>query len=180
MTEIGSVYGQALYDLAKSENLSEAIWQELHTLNHCFTMEEPDFIKLLSAPSLSKQERCQILDDSFRGKIQPYLLNFLKILTEKGYMRHFGDCCKAYHDYYNESHGILPVRVVTAVPMGPEQTEKLTAKLCAITGKTVELRCKVDPSLLGGVRLDYDGKQVDGTVKSRLDAVGKLLKNTQL
>ena len=179
MSQVASTYAQALYSLAREEGAEALFLNQLDVLQTAFS-QEPAFIGLLSAPELPKQERCQILDNSFRDQVHPYVLNFMKLLTEKGYMRHFGDCCKAYHDYYNENHGILPVRVVTAVPMGPEQTEKLTAKLCAITGKTVELRCKVDPSLLGGVRLDYDGKQVDGTVKSRLDAVGKLLKNTQL
>ena len=71
MTEVGNVYGQALYDLAKSEELTKVIFEQLQVLCHCFTVEEPDFIKLLGTPTLTKQERCQILDDSFRGKIQP-------------------------------------------------------------------------------------------------------------
>ena len=179
MSQLASTYAQALYGLAKEENADSQILSQLDALALSFA-QEPGFVRLLSAPELSKQERCQILDDSFREKVHPYVLNFMKLLTEKSYMRHFADCCKAYHDLYNEDHGILPVRVFTAVPMNAGQTEKLTAKLSSITGKTVELQCKIDPSLLGGVRLDYDGKRVDGTVKSRLDAVGQLLKNTQL
>ena len=88
MTEAGSVYGLALYDLAKSEGLTEQILKELDVLRQSFD-EEPAFLKLLSTPTLTKQERCDILDNSFRGKLQPYLLNFLKILTEKGYIRYF-------------------------------------------------------------------------------------------
>ena len=48
------------------------------------------------------------------------------------------------------------------------------------TGKTVDLINQVDPAVLGGVRLDYDGKRVDGTVQNRLDTIGSLLKNTVL
>lgn len=180
MTEVGSVYGQALYDLAKSEELTEAILKELDVLCHCFTVEEPGFIKLLSTPTLTKQERCQILDDSFKGKIQPYLLNFLKILTEKGYMRHFSDCCAAYRECYYHDNGILLVEAVTAVPLTPDQLERLTKKLIAITGKRIELRGRVDPKCIGGVRLDYDGKRLDDTVAHRLDAIRKTLKNTVL
>ena len=61
-----------------------------------------------------------------------------------------------------------------------QQAAKLSNKLAAITGKTIELQNRVDPGCLGGVRLDYDGKRVDGTVASRLDAVRSLLKNTVL
>lgn len=180
MTEIGSVYGRALYDLARSEDLDEPILGQLGVLHHCFTVEEPGFIKLLGTPSLTKQERCQILDDSFRGKIQPYLLNFLKILTEKGYIRHFSDCCTAYRECYYRDHDILLVEAVTAVPLSPDQLKRLTRKLTAVTGKTVELRGRVDPSVIGGIRLDYDGKRLDDTVAHRLSAVRSMLKNTVL
>lgn len=179
MTEAGNVYGLALYDLAKSEGLTEQILKELEVLRQSFTAE-PNFLKLLSTPALTKQERCAILNDSFRGRLQPYLLNFLKILTEKGYIRHFSHCCDAYRDIYNRDHGILPVTAVTAVAMTEDQQKRLTAKLEAITGKTVDLQSRIEPSCLGGVRLDYDGKRLDDTVAHRLDNVRNLLKNTVL
>ena len=179
MTQVGSVYGEALYTLAVEESLSDTIGAELSALEQAFRAE-PDFIRLLGIPNLSVQERCNILDDSFRGKIQPYVLNFLKILTEKGYMRHFFDCCKAYEACYNRDNGILPVTAITAVSLNPAQAEKLTAKLCQITGKQVNLLNRVDPQVLGGVRLDLGGKQLDDTVSHRLDAVRGLLMNTVL
>ena len=179
MTQVGSVYGEALYSLALEEALSAQILEEISVLAQSFRAE-PDFIRLLCTPNLSVQERCKILDDSFRSKLHPYVLNFLKILTEKGYMRHFFDCCKAYEDSYNRDNGILPVSAITAVSLNPAQAEKLTEKLCQITGKQVKLHNRVDPEVLGGVRLDYDGKRLDDTVSHRLDSIRDLLKNTVL
>ena len=83
MTEVGNVYGESLYELAKEENLTKLIGDQLAVLQQAFR-QEPDFIRLLSSPNLTKTERCQILDDSFRGRVHGYLLNFLKFLTEKG------------------------------------------------------------------------------------------------
>ena len=179
MTGVGSVYGEALYSLAREENLSQVILEQLNVLDGCFSAE-PDFIRLLCAPNLTKEERCRILDDSFRGKVQPYVLNFLKILTEKGYMRHFSQCVKACRELYNQDNGILPVTAVTAVPMTDKQVKALTMKLQQITGKRIELVRKLDPNVLGGIRLDYDGKRVDDTVAHRMDAVRNMLKNTVL
>lgn len=179
MTRIASVYAQALYDLAKDEGLSEEILAELRILSDAFA-KEPDFVRLLATPSLAKEERLNILDSSFAGKVQPYVLSFMKILTEKGYMRHFADCCAAYKEQYNEDHHILTVKAVTAVPIRSEQADRLAAKLKAITGKEIELSNVVDPSCLGGVRLDYDGKRVDDTLQHRLAAVHSMLKNTIL
>ncbi len=179
MTEAGSVYGESLYSLAKEENLSADILAELRVLQESFR-QEPQFLRLLSNPALPKAERCRILDDSFQGRVHPYLLNFLKILTEKGYIRHFPDCCKAYIRLYNQDHGILSVTAVTAVALSPDQQTRLNKKLAAITGKTIELTNQVDPAVLGGVRLDYDGIRLDDTVSHRLDAVRGLLNNTVL
>jgi F-type H+-transporting ATPase subunit delta len=179
MTQTGSVYGEALYELASSENLSEVILNELTVLTQSFA-SEPDFIRLLGTPAISKQERCQILDDSFRGKVHPYVLNFLKILTEKGYMRHFGDCCEAYRALYNRDNGILPVNAITAVALSDSQRQRLSEKLAAITGKKIELNNRIDPNCLGGIRLDYDGNRLDDTVEHRLNAIRSVLKNTVL
>lgn len=179
MTTVGSAYGEALYDLAKSENLGSEILSQISALNDSFR-QEPDFLRLLQSPSLPKQERCQILDSSFQGKVHPYVLNFLKILTEKGYARHFSDCCRAYREHYNLDNNILPVTAVTAVSLTAAQAEALSKKLGAITGKRITLANRVEPGVLGGIRLDYDGKQMDDTVSHRLDSIRAVLKTEVL
>ena len=179
MTQVGNVYGQALYSLAKDEGISGVVLEELQVLKKSFS-EEPEFLRLLAAANLTKDERCKIVDDSLRGKVQPYVLNFLKILTEKGYARQFFDCFEMYESQYNEDHGILQVKAVTAIPLTKEQTEKLANKLSGITGKTVLIENQIDADCIGGVRLDFDGKRLDDTVAHRLEAIGGLLKNTVL
>ena len=179
MTEAASVYGEALYALAKDENKSDMMLVQLKALDESFA-SEPDFLRLLSAPNLSKIERKEILDTCFKDKLEPYVLNFLKILMEKGYIRQFSSCVQVFCERFNEDHGIMPVSAVTAVPMTQGQKEKLTAKLAAITGKQIELTNTVDPTCIGGVRLDYDGKRVDDTIIHRLDAMSNMLKNTIL
>ena len=179
MTEAAATYGQALYDLARDEGLSQKLLGELTALDESLRAE-PGFLQLLSAPNIPKEERVRILDDSFRGKLHPYVLNFLKILTEKGYIRHFSDCCRVFRQQYNRDNGIVPVTAYTAIPLTEELRWKLTDKLSTVTGKTIELECRIDPETLGGVRLDFDGRQIDGTVRRRLEDIRGILKNTVL
>lgn len=179
MSRIGTIYGEALYGLSREEGLDGAVLKELEVLAAAFDRES-DYLRLLSLPNLPKEERCGILDRGFRGKVQPYVLNFLKILTEKGYIRQFPQCVAAYRELYNREHGILPVVAVTAIPLTPNQRERLAAKLSGLTGKTVTLTNRVDPAQLGGVRLDYDGKRVEDTVAHRLETLRAQLKNTVL
>lgn len=179
MTQVGSVYGEALYTLALEDGLTGEILAELNVLDQSLR-QEPDFIRLLASPNIPKDERCQVLDDSFRRKVHEYVLNFLKILTEKGYIKHFSDCCAAYEDCYNRDNGILPVTAYTAVSLSDAQVKKLTGKLSRITGQQIKLQNRIDPTVLGGVRLDLDGKRLDDTVSHRMDAIRNLLKDTVL
>ena len=179
MTEAATTYGQAMYDLAREEGLAKELLGQLTILDESLRAE-PGFIQLLSTPNIPKEERVRILDDCFRGKLHPYVLNFLKVLTEKGYIKHFSGCCRMYRQLYNQDNGILPVTAYTAVKLSDELRRKLTAKLSTVTGKTIELDCRIDPETLGGVRLDFDGRQIDGTVRRRLEDIRGLLKNTVL
>lgn len=179
MTGIGESYAQALYALANEENITAVVLEQLKSLETAFR-QEPDFLRLLSNPGISKDERCAIIEKSFRQVIHPYVLNTLKLLTEKGHIRQFAPCVKAYREQYNRENGIVSVLAVTAVAMGDEQRDKLQRKLEMVTGKTVELLTRVDETCIGGIRLDYDGKRVDATVKSRLDSMRDLLNNTVL
>ena len=66
-------------------------------------------------------------------------------------------------------------------PMTGETSHKVTVGVFdCMTGKTILLANRVDPTCLGGVRLDYDGQRLDDTVSHRLDSVRELLKNTVL
>lgn len=174
MTGNAENYAQALYSLAMDEGLAETVFNQMVTLDTAFS-QEPDFLHLLATPNITKEQRLSILDDSFRGKVQVYVLNFLKLLTEAGYIRAFSGCVKAYRRQYYADHGIVSVVAVTAVPLTDGQHEKLRRKLEMVTGKKIELHCRVDPACIGGVRLDYDGKRIDGTVKNHLDSMRRLL-----
>ena len=179
MTQAGVVYGQALYTLAREESLDDAILQQLQLVQACFDAE-PDYLRLLGSVSLSKPERCRLLDESLGATVHPYLLNFLKILVEKGKIRYFSQCVTAYQQEYYRDHNILPVTAVTAIALSQPQAQRLQEKLASITGKEILLSNQVDASLLGGVRLDYDGKQLEDSIAQRMQNVRKLLKNTVL
>ncbi len=177
MTEAGKMYGNALYELAADEKLEDRLLDELTQVSQLMCAQ-PDYIKLLSLPSLPRAERCKALDEVFSGKIHAYLLNFLKLLCEKGEMRSLPDCQKQYKAAYNEAHGILEAVAVTAVPMTDAQTDALREKLARITGKTISLTQREDPACMGGVRLEVGGTQLDGTIQNRLDELGRLLRAT--
>lgn len=179
MTETARVYGESLYELARDEQVLTEMLDQLHMVKELFRAN-PEYVKLLSLPGIPKKERCDIVNESFGGKVNQYLLNFMKILVENGTIREISGCEDAFRRRYYEDNGITAVTAVSAAPISDELCEKLKTKLSAATGKTIELSVKIDPSLLGGIRLEMDGKRLDGTVRSRLDDVRKTLEGTVL
>ena len=174
MTKTGKTYGGALYDLAQDEGLQEQILHDLALVLDVFR-ENPDYLRLLREPSVKKAERISLLDEAWRDSLHLYTLNFLKLLCENDTIGLLSDCEAEYHRRYNEEHGILAVRAVCAVPLKPELRQRLADKLHEKTGKPLELRVDVDERLLGGIRLEMDGQELDGTVRHHLDAISRLL-----
>ena len=167
MTETAKMYGGSLYDLAAEEGLETRILGELNEAVALFKAS-PEYLHLLSTPSIPKKERCGLLDEALRGQVHLYVLNFLKILCEKGTLRELSGCARAYRIRYNQAHGILEATAISAVPLTEQQRAALHAKLESLTGKTIDLKTKVDAKVLGGIRLDIEGTELDGTVRSRL------------
>ena len=167
MTETARMYGGSLYDLAAEEGLDERILGELDGVTALLN-GDAEYLHLLSIPSIPKKERCALLDEAFRGQVHLYVLNFLKILCEKGTLRELSGCARAYRIRYNQAHGILEATAISAVPLTEQQRTALHAKLESLTGKTIDLKTKVDAKVLGGIRLDIEGTELDGTVQNRL------------
>ena len=170
MTETARMYGGSLYDLAAEEGLEARILGELDEVV-ALMKANPEYLHLLSTPSIPKKERCGLLDEALCGQVHLYVLNFVKILCEKGTLRELSGCARAYRIRYNAAHGILEATATSAVPMTAQQTKTLHAKLEHLTGKTIDLKTRVDPGVLGGIRLEIEGTELDGTVQNRLAAL---------
>ncbi|MBR1892665.1 MAG: ATP synthase F1 subunit delta [Lachnospiraceae bacterium] len=179
MTRTGDLYGQSLYDLALSENLTDKILSQMETVKKIFD-ENPDYVKLLSEPSVPKKERIQLIDDAFGDSLEEYLMSFLKILIEKDLLRQFPSCMKRFRTSYNKDKGIADAIVTSAVALSDSQSEALKKKLESISGKKIILRQKTDPSVLGGIRVEVEGKLYDGTVERRLEELRRKVDETVL
>jgi len=179
MTDHAMTYGSALFDLAVEEDRLQTYMDELYAVSHA-VKEQPQLLQLLDCRAVPQKERLEVLDNCFQGHVQPYVLNYMKILCQKGLIRQLPDTIRRFEILYLDAKGIVEAHAATAAPMSPALQEKLTEKLEQITGKTVKLHCTVDASVLGGVRLELMGRQLDGTVKRRLDEVSKSLSSLTL
>lgn len=174
MTQTARLYGGSLYDLAVEEKLADTILEQMQEIRDIFR-ENSDYVKLLSEPSLPKEERIKLIEEAFGGQAERYLVNFIKLLCERGLLGEYAGCCEAFTRRYNAEHGIAEAVVTSAVALSEIQMTALREKLEKISGKKVSLVQKTDPSVLAGLRVELEGKQLDGTVQGRLSGISKKL-----
>lgn len=179
MTEHARVYGGSLYDLAAEEQLTEAIKNDMQEIKQIFR-DNPEYIKLLSEPSIKKDERTDLIEKAFGEGAQRYLVNFLKILCERNILGEVEGCFDEFTRRYNADHNIAVATVTSAIELSDQQKAALKDKLKATSGKDIELVTKVDPTVVAGIKVELEGKQLDGTVSGRLDGISKALSEIKL
>ena len=170
MTEFGREYGEGLYALCAEEHIERDALREVQALKASFR-ENEDFLRLLGNMTLSKEQRVAIVDDTLKGSVHEYVLNFLKLLVERGAIHAFPECADAFRETYNREHRVAEAEVTTAQALTPQQKEKLLKKLESLSGREVVIKEKIDPSVVGGVLLQMEGKRYDNTVVHRLKAI---------
>ncbi len=173
-----SEYAKALFELTEELGRTEAVRDEIIAVGKIFG-ENPDYIKLLDTPALAKEERLGLIDAAF-SSLDEMLLNLLKMVCEARQTYAIDRLISAYLAEYDASRGIERVSAITATAMTEAQCEAMRCALEAKTGKTIIIENTVDKSILGGVKLRYMGRQLDGSLKTRLDVFEKKLQDTVL
>lgn len=161
-------YADALFQLAVEDNSLDETYRELNQISDIFN-DNPDYLKVLCVPTVNAQDKLESLSIVFKGKISVLLYNFLGVLIDKNRISLIYKIISEFADKYNDKNGILEVIATTIKPLNPTIREKLIKKLELISSKKITLVEKIDPSILGGIVLNYKNTQIDASVKSKID-----------
>lgn len=178
-SEVQREYGGALWQLCAEENCTQEMRADVLALLSVLR-EQPEYLRLLASPDIPARERLELLDAALRGKAHPYLLNFLKLLCERGHIACASDCLEEYCRRYDEANRIENVTVWSAVELTRAQKEALGRKLSEKLEKNVRLTVEVDPTLLGGIRVQTQSESFDGTIRSKMETIRHNLLQTVL
>ena len=168
-------YSQALFMLACEEKAEKEYLDCLKTANSLFS-KNPEYILLLSSPNISKEERLGIIDRAFGTRMNDAVVSFMKLLCERGHIGGFGSCVADYERLYNERCRIRVATVTSSVELTGAEREKIRLMLEKKYNVGVNLICKVDPSILGGVIIEAEETVIDGSLKSKLRDVKDVIK----
>lgn len=174
---LGKVYASAIFELCIENNSLNEIFEEMTDVNGIFS-ENEEYLKLLSSPLISEEDKHKALEEVFGGKLSDMMYDYLCVLSDKRRIGHFSEIFEEFKSMYNKQNNILEVTVVTSEPMSDRIREKLVDKLGSVSGKTILLDEKVDKSLLGGIILRYENNEIDSSVKGKLDRLKKQIDST--
>ncbi|MCL2077204.1 MAG: ATP synthase F1 subunit delta [Oscillospiraceae bacterium] len=183
-TSVENIYSSALFELFEEKHQNdksgfEVALSELKVVNDAL-VDAPELVKLSLVPTVSRGDKLDVVKKVFDGKVSPYTMNFLCVLTEKGRLGRFSGIYRDFRRKYHDKFGITPVTVTSAFALSAEQRDKIISKMAQITGNQIELSEKTDKNLIGGVVVDYGGTRIDGSVKNRLESLKREIAETIL
>jgi F-type H+-transporting ATPase subunit delta len=132
----------------------------------------PELRRVLVDPALGTEPRRRVLEAlAERAGASPLVRRLLDLAASRDRLSLLPELCEAYAALANHANGVVSAEVVSAVPLAEPQRQCLAGAL----GGRVELRCREDPALVGGLLVRVDGTTYDGSVRTRLAALRRRL-----
>ncbi|GIW73508.1 MAG: hypothetical protein KatS3mg103_0030 [Phycisphaerales bacterium] len=149
---------------------NQAIEQTLQELEAILDLarKDPAFNEFLASRVLPSKARAQSLRRIFEGKISPRTLTFLLVLNDKERLAHLPAIVQAFHEKAQNAFGRIEVEVQTAGPISAADLDAIADRLAKALGKEVVVHHRSDPQMIGGLRLRYGDRLVDGSIAARL------------
>lgn len=161
-------YTRALFQLAREAGQEEKIGREIEQFYAAFGGSELQ--EVLTSPAFPMDSRKRILIQVANSlQLSVLSIHFLSLLLERDRLGHLSGIVNCYRRLLNESKGRVEAKVVSAAGLEATLVERLRGQLKGISGKEVVLQQETDPSLLGGLLVELEGKVYDGSVRTQLE-----------
>lgn len=171
---VATRYAKSLLDLAQEQNKLEAIKSDMDTFQQM--LKSRDFYLLLKSPIINPSKKRAALDAILgKANFDQLTTAFANILVDKGREANLPEIVDAFLVQYKAFKNITAVKITSATALSEAQLADIKSKLVG-AGKTevdVEIATKVDPSLIGGFVLEFDGKVYDASVAQKLKDLRK-------
>jgi F-type H+-transporting ATPase subunit delta len=169
---VASRYAKSLIDLATEQNMVEAIKNDMDLFYHTLRAN-PQLKAVLGNPIVSHSKKIKILDQVFTGKVNNVSITFFKLMINKSRGEVLYPTAIEYINMYDVKNNIVKATVVSASALSETNKKEMIADIHAVTGGTIKLDAKVDPSLIGGFVLTVGDRQIDTSIANDLKKLKK-------
>ncbi|MGH7328109.1 MAG: ATP synthase F1 subunit delta [Polyangiaceae bacterium] len=171
-------YAQAVFDLAAEAGKTDDVGNDLRTAWDAMKAEE-SAVRFFYAPVIGRAEKQKVLLEAFGGKMHDIAFHTLLLLVRKRRERLLPEILRQYGILEQTARGAEPLLVTSARKLPREELLLLVERLSRIYGKRFEVEERIDPRLLGGVRIRMGDVAIDGTVEGRLEELVRPLLSGQ-
>lgn len=167
MNQIAQTYAEALFSLGLEEKKLTKLQDEGKALSEIIHDNE-DFLLLIDSRFMSREERQDIVSKILKD-FDEDIVNFVKVLIANNRTNYIKDVLEAFNSLCNEYKGVKEGLIYSAFPLDKETINKIKNKISQIEGMDVELISRIDPSLIGGVKVVINSHVYDGSIKNQLE-----------
>ncbi|MEI2415996.1 F0F1 ATP synthase subunit delta [Orrella sp. JC864] len=170
MAELSTVarpYAEALFGAARDDRAGLAAWSEL-VAQMAQVAAHPEVGSALSDPRLSSAQRAELFAGLLRGELPQAGRNFIVLLAENDRLLLLPEIARQFEALRNRHEGVAVAEITSAFEMDDTQVKELLAGLEKKFGTKLTAQVKVDPSLIGGVRVAVGDQVLDTSVQAQL------------
>ena len=171
MSVVGDRYAESLFDLAKEENQVTQYLDDIKLVGEVLD-SDPQIVQFFNHVLIENDKKIQLLDQSFKGNVDQYVL---KLLVQSRRIRYIDDIVKSYINLSNQYLGIEEGMIYTPYELTDQQIQDIEKAISQKENKKVTLKVSIDPSLLGGIKVQIANRIYDGTIKNKVEMLKKEL-----
>jgi len=169
-------YATALFDLAREEKAIDAVSESLKTLKAALA-ESAELRQLTNSPLVSRDQAIKaVAAIASTLSLDPLTSKFLGVLAQNRRLGQLGAVIRSYGQLAARHRGETTAEVTSARPLTAAQVEALQAKLKTQLGRDVAVDLTVDPSILGGLIVKIGSRQIDSSIRSKLNTLAIAMK----
>ena len=165
-------YASALFSLAQDERQTDAVAETLARFD-AIVAGSPDLERMVRSPIFSAADQLKALEAILaQAQITGVAANFIKLVASKRRLFAIREMIADYRKLHDKSRGVTRAEVTSAAPLSDANVAALKDSLRASSGgREVDLDMKVDPSIIGGLIVKLGSRMVDGSLKTKLNAI---------
>jgi F-type H+-transporting ATPase subunit delta len=175
-SRVASRYAKALLDLSKEKGVLEEVEKDMELFNK-ICHENPLFVRVMSNPIIPHDKKQAILNKLLKGKVNKMTLLIFGIISQKNRESYLFHIAKEFITQYKEYKGIETAEVTTTFPLTDAQKTTFINIIGGLKGKKVDLQEKRDESIIGGYILKVGDRQIDESIKFKLQRLKSKFKD---
>jgi F-type H+-transporting ATPase subunit delta len=175
-TDVGARYAKALFELALETGALDAVAADLKSLKAA-QAESADLRRLLQSPAFSAEDKGKALAAiGAAAQVSKTTQNFIGLLAANRRASALPVIISAFERLYAAHRGVVAAEVTTAIALTADQAQGVKAALGQALGQEPEITTRVDPTILGGLKVRVGSRLFDASLRSKLDSLKFALK----